>query len=90
MPIQQVGSVIFSLPEGYKEKYGSIPSPCIFSLQSTIHCHTIVQILYMQLYINEVEITVNTHVQMFTTKDQSGARGIYIIVIVQVARNLWP
>ena len=39
---------------------------------------------YIQLYVNNVEVTVNTYTltNVFTTKDQSDGT-------VEVARNLW-
>ena len=67
--------MIISLPEGYKgiKLWLIIPSPCIFSLQST----TIVQILYTVVCKNNIEVAVNTCTctDVITTKDQSG--GIY-------------
>ena len=73
MTIQQEG--IFSLPEGYKEKYGSYFPLHLFLVYSLQYK------FYTQLYVNNVEVTVNTCIWtvVFTvitaTKDQSD--GIY-------------
>ena len=69
--------MIISLPEGYKGKYGSFPSPCIFSLQSTTLSDYGTDI-YIQLCVNNVQVTANTctcadvFTVITTTKDQSG------------------
>ena len=44
---------------------------------SLLHCHTTVQFLYIESYVNNVEVTVNTCTctdvfTIITTKDQSG------------------
>ena len=74
-------TVIICPLKATREIWLIIPSPCIFSLQSTTLSDYIVQILHhFSVTVNNIEVTVNTCTctdvfTIITTKDQSG--GIY-------------
>ena len=61
----------------------------VFLVYSLLHCQTIVH--HFTVTVNNIEVTVNTHVHMFTiitTKDQSG--GIIAQVVMAVVNKPCP
>ena len=67
-----------------------IPSPRIFSLQSTTLSDYSTDLTSFYCDSNNIEVTVNTTcIDVFRVKQQRTNQMGYIIVIAQVARDLW-